>query len=238
MCRESGQRELREPATDVRLDGDEMTADPDDGDAVDPSVHARATLAASTDTSERVLEDLDVCAARTEPDARHVEPNASVLEPAPIQVRVGEVSDPPPLGPRHGLVPAPERGAGTRLDLAEHEQVSPDDHQIELAEVAPPVPRDQREAPLLVDAERRVLPRAPAFGSPVRRGSAHPPTLDRAADTPPSPMKQEGPAEAGPSPPHLAPAYGVSWLILVNQLVRETRVPPQLPKPARLGGLG
>jgi hypothetical protein len=33
MCRESGQRELREPATDVRLDGDEMTADAADGNA-------------------------------------------------------------------------------------------------------------------------------------------------------------------------------------------------------------
>jgi hypothetical protein len=31
------QRERREPATDVRLDGDEMTADPDDGDAGHPS---------------------------------------------------------------------------------------------------------------------------------------------------------------------------------------------------------
>ena len=32
-----------------------------------------------------------------------------------------------------------------------------------------------------------ILARAPAFGSPVRLGSAHPTTLDRAADTPPSP---------------------------------------------------
>jgi hypothetical protein len=34
---------------------------------------------------------------------------------------------------------------------------------------------------------------------------------------------------AGPHLPHLAHAYGVSLLILVNQLVSETRVPPQLP---------
>jgi hypothetical protein len=35
LLRAIGQRERREPAADVRLDGDEMTADPDDGDAVD-----------------------------------------------------------------------------------------------------------------------------------------------------------------------------------------------------------
>jgi hypothetical protein len=34
----------------VRLDGDEMTADADDGDAVDASVHGRPTLAGPTDT--------------------------------------------------------------------------------------------------------------------------------------------------------------------------------------------
>jgi len=196
---QAGQRERREPAADVRLDGDEMTADPDDGDAVDPSVHARATLPASTDTSERVLEDLDIAAACTEPDAGHVEPNASMLEPAPLQVRVGEVSDPPPLGPRHGLVPATERRTRPSLDLAEHEQVSPDDHQIELAEVAPPVPRDQREPPLLVDAQRRVLTGAPSRGAWVRRGSAHPPTLDRAGDMPPADEADE-PAQLQPHP--------------------------------------
>ena len=37
--REAGQGERRQSATDVRLDGDEMAADADDGDAVDPSVH-------------------------------------------------------------------------------------------------------------------------------------------------------------------------------------------------------
>ncbi len=30
---QAGQRERREPATDVRLDGDEVTADADDGNA-------------------------------------------------------------------------------------------------------------------------------------------------------------------------------------------------------------
>jgi hypothetical protein len=34
----------------VRLDGDEVAADADDGDAVDASVHGRPTLAAATDT--------------------------------------------------------------------------------------------------------------------------------------------------------------------------------------------
>jgi hypothetical protein len=45
-----GQGERRESATDVRLDGDEMAADADDGDAVDASVHGRPTLAVPTDT--------------------------------------------------------------------------------------------------------------------------------------------------------------------------------------------
>jgi hypothetical protein len=36
-CREPGQGERRESATDVRLDGDEMAADADDGDAGDYS---------------------------------------------------------------------------------------------------------------------------------------------------------------------------------------------------------
>ena len=45
-----GQDERRESATDVRLDGDEMAADADHGDAVDASVHGRPTLAAATDT--------------------------------------------------------------------------------------------------------------------------------------------------------------------------------------------
>jgi hypothetical protein len=34
----------------VRLDGDEMAADADHGDAVDASVHGRPILAAATDT--------------------------------------------------------------------------------------------------------------------------------------------------------------------------------------------
>jgi len=45
-----GQGERRESATDVRLDGDEVAPDADDGDAVDASVHGRPTLAATTDT--------------------------------------------------------------------------------------------------------------------------------------------------------------------------------------------
>ena len=45
-----GDRERREPATDVRLDGDEVAPDADDGDAVDASVHGWPTLAATTDT--------------------------------------------------------------------------------------------------------------------------------------------------------------------------------------------
>ena len=161
-----------------------MTADPDDGDAVDPSVHDGATLAVGTDTSEGILEDLDVCAACTEPDAGHVEPNASLLEPAPLEVRIGKVSDPPPLGPRHGLVPATERRTRPSLDLAEHEQVSPDDHEIELAEVAPPVPSDQREPSPLVDAESGIFTGTASRRTFVRRGSAHPATLDRAGDIP------------------------------------------------------
>ena len=35
-----------------------------------------------------------------------------------------------------------------------------------------------------------------------------------------------------------SPFYGVSLLILVYQLASETRVAPQLPKPAKLGGAG
>jgi hypothetical protein len=45
-----GQGERRESATDVRLDGDEVAPDADDGDAVDASVHGWPTLAATTDT--------------------------------------------------------------------------------------------------------------------------------------------------------------------------------------------
>jgi hypothetical protein len=45
------QRERREPATDVRLDGERTPANPDDGDTDDLPVHDRATLASATDTS-------------------------------------------------------------------------------------------------------------------------------------------------------------------------------------------
>jgi hypothetical protein len=52
---------------------------------------------------------------------------------------------------------------------------------------------------LLVDAQRRILAGAASCGAWVRRGSAHPPTLDRAGDTP-AEDEAEGPAvRAGPS---------------------------------------
>src|SRR4029450_11836699 len=96
---------------------------------------------------ERVLEDLDVRAARTEPDARDVEAHPGVLERVPLQERVREAPELPALGPRHRLGAATERAPRARLHLAHDQQVPAHDDEVELAEAAAPVARDQREPP-------------------------------------------------------------------------------------------
>jgi hypothetical protein len=64
---------------------------------------------------------------------------------------------------------------------------------------------------LLVDAERRLLARAPALGAPVCRRSAHPATLNRAGDMP-SGRRGGGPGvPAGPSDVP-TPGYGPTWM--------------------------
>src|SRR5206468_11413141 len=110
------QRERRESATDVCLDGERIPANPHDGDTDDLPVHDRATLAPATDTScsERVLEDLHVRGTTSEPHAGDVEPHIAMSHAGCGEERLGELTELATLRPRDGLVPAAEGNTRAR----------------------------------------------------------------------------------------------------------------------------
>src|SRR5699024_4702330 len=79
----------------------------------------------------------------------HVDPHPHrgfrVLAYPPLR----EPPQPAPLVPGHGFEPGPEAQSGPRLDLAHHDRASIARDEVDLADVAPPVPVQHEHALLL-----------------------------------------------------------------------------------------
>ncbi len=110
-------------------------------------------------SSEGVFEQLDLGRATALEPARIATlatSNRTESGPTPWVSRKTSAKEPqlPTLPRVDGLETDPPQGTPSRLDLAEHEHVAPTEHEVDLAETASPVARDEREPAAPVEIER------------------------------------------------------------------------------------
>src|SRR4030095_1550334 len=100
-----------------------------------------------------VLEQLDARPTSADVNASDVEPHVVVWTMDGGGEDLRHLPEPALLQARRRLVAAAEAGSTTGLDLTEHEQPRAFDHEVEFAESASPVPRDDVDTPTHIEGD-------------------------------------------------------------------------------------